>query len=134
MEQEEKNRQHIRSYLEALGRGVIGDELSRFFTSDVIQIEYPNRLNPNGGRSDLATILLRAGQGQKLMTEQTFEIQSEVVEGARVAVETIWTGTLAVSMGTLKAGSKMKAYFAICFVLRDGLIAVQRNYDCFEPW
>ncbi|CAG0954604.1 hypothetical protein ANRL3_00472 [Anaerolineae bacterium] len=132
--QEEKNRQLIRSYLSALGSGAVGDELALFFTPDAVQIEYPNRLNANGGRSDLATILLRAEQGQKLLTQQTYEIQSETAEGTRVAVEAIWTGTLAVPVGTLAPGSTMRAHFAIHFEMRDGQIAVQRNYDCFDPW
>jgi ketosteroid isomerase-like protein len=132
--QEEKNRQLIRSYLGALGSGAVGDELARFFTSDAVQIEFPNRLNANGGRSDLVTILLRAEQGQKLLTQQTYEIQSETAEGNQVAVEAIWTGTLAVPVGGLAPGSTMRAHFALHFEIRDGRIAVQRNYDCFDPW
>jgi ketosteroid isomerase-like protein len=132
--QEEKNRQLIRSYLSALGAGAVGDELARFFTSDAAQIEFPNRLNANGGHSDLATILLCAEQGQKLLTQQTYEIHSETAEDNRVAVEAIWTGTLAVSVGTLAPGSTMRAHFALHFEIRDGRIAAQRNYDCFDPW
>ncbi|MBI5033665.1 MAG: nuclear transport factor 2 family protein [Chloroflexi bacterium] len=132
--QEEQNRQLVRSYLSALGSGASGDALARFFTTDAVQIEYPNRLNANGGQSDLPTILLRAEQGKKLLTQQTYEIQSVTAEGSQVAVEAIWTGTLAVPVGTLAAGSSMQAHFAIHFVMRDGRIAIQRNYDCFDPW
>ncbi len=130
--QEEKNRQHVLSYLDALANGATGDALSKFFTTDAVQIEFPNTLNPNGGQSDLATILLRAEQGQKLLEKQTYEIRSELAEGSKVAVEAVWTGILAAPMGDLKPGSAIKAYFAIHFEMRDGLIAVQRNYDCFE--
>jgi hypothetical protein len=133
-DQKEQNRQLIRSYLNALESGVIGDELAQFFTPDAVQIEFPNRLNANGGRSDLATILLRAEQGQKILSQQTYEIQSETVEDACIAVEAIWTGTLAIPLGTLAPGSTMKAHFAIHFEIREGRIAVQRNYDCFDPW
>jgi ketosteroid isomerase-like protein len=132
--QEEQNRQHAHSYLSALASGAIGDDLARFFTPDAVQIEFPNRLNPNGGQSDLSTILMRAEQGQKLLTQQSYEIQSITAEGSQVAVEAIWTGTLAVPMGILAAGSAMRAHFAIHFVMRDECIAVQRNYDCFDPW
>lgn len=132
--QEDQNRQVVRSYLSALASGTAGDALSKFFTRDAVQIEFPNQLNPNGGRSNLATILLRAEQGQKLMARQTYEIQSEIAEGSKVAVEATWTGTLAVAVGTLSPGSTMRAHFAIHFEMRDGLIAVQRNYDCFDPW
>ena len=132
--QKEQNHQLIRSYLNALESGVIGDELAKFFTSDAVQIEFPNRLNANGGRSDLATILLRAEQGQKVLSQQTYEIQSETAEDSRIAVEAIWTGTLAIPLGTLGPGSKMKAHFAMHFEIREGRIAVQRNYDCFDSW
>jgi ketosteroid isomerase-like protein len=131
--QEEQNLQLVRSYLSALGSGAVGDKLSRFFTPDAVQIEFPNRLNASGGRSDLATILLRAEQGRKLLTQQTYEIQSEMAEGSRVAVEAVWMGMLAVPVGTLAPGSTMRAHFAIHFEIRDGRIAVQRNYDCFDP-
>ena len=52
----------------------------------------------------------------------------------RVAVEARWTGVLAVTVGTLAAGVEMKASFAMFFRFRDGRIAMQRNYDCFEAW
>lgn len=130
----EQNRHLIRSYLNALASGAIGDDLAQFFRPDAVQIEFPNRLNANGGRSDLATILLRAEQGQKILSQQSYEIQSETVEDSRVAVEVVWAGTLAVPMGTLAPGSTMRAHIAIHFEIREGSIAVQRNYDCFDPW
>jgi len=49
-------------------------------------------------------------------------------------VEARWTGVLAVTVGTLAAGVEMKASFAMFFRFRDGRIAMQRNYDCFEAW
>jgi ketosteroid isomerase-like protein len=130
--QEDQNRRLVRSYFQALGDGTAGDELSKFFTSDAVQFEFPNQLNQAGGRSDLAAILVRAEQGRKLMTRQSYEIQSVIAEGSRVAVEAIWTGVFAVPVGTLKPGSTMRAHFAVHFEMRDGLIAVQRNYDCFD--
>ncbi len=57
-------RQLIRDYLAALAAGAVGPDLAQFFTPDAVQIEYPNRLNATGGRSDLTTILARAEQGQ----------------------------------------------------------------------
>jgi ketosteroid isomerase-like protein len=133
-QEEQKNRELIRDYLKALGEGTAGEELARFFTPDAVQIEYPNKLNANGGRSDLQTILVRSEQGKKLLSQQSYEIQSETAEGSRVAIEAVWTGTLAVPLGTLSAGSSMRAQFSMHFEMRDGRIAVQRNYDCFDPW
>lgn len=131
---EDTNLATIRTYLHDLQNGAIGDALAKFFTPDAIQVELPNQLNPNGGRSDLTTILNRAAVGQKLLTSQTYEILSEVAQGSRVAVEAKWSAVLAVPLDTLPVGSTMTAHFAMFFELRDGLICSQRNYDCFEPW
>jgi ketosteroid isomerase-like protein len=79
-------------------------------------------------------MLQRNEQGRKVLRSQHYEILSEVVQGSRVAVEAIWTGILAVPLGILTPGSEMKAYLAMFFEFRDGRIASQRNYDCFEAW
>lgn len=124
----------VREYLAALQSGVAGDELSRFFTPDAVQVELPNALNPNGQTSDLPTIIRRSLQGRQVLSSQTFEILSEVAAGDSVAVEAKWTGVLAIPLGTLPAGARMHAHFAMFFETRDGRIHRQRNYDCFEKW
>lgn len=124
----------LRSYLAALEAGAVGDALARFFTADAEQVELPNRLNPNGGRSDLATMLARAEQGRKLLTVQRYVIHRAVAHGSTVAVEAEWTGVLAVALGSLPPGAEMRAHFAMFFDIEDGRIRAQRNYDCFEPW
>ncbi|HET7792181.1 MAG TPA: nuclear transport factor 2 family protein [Rhizobacter sp.] len=131
---EDDNLALVRAYLQALEAGAIGDQLARFFTPDARQIELPNRLNPGGGSSDLATLLKRAEQGKALLRSQHYEIKSEIAQAQRVAVEATWTGILAVPLGTLAAGATMTAHFAMFFELSEGHIRVQRNYDCFEPW
>lgn len=128
------NIETIKAYLGALADGATGDRLAAFYTPDAEQIELPNRLNPNGGQSDLQTLLRRAEQGRNLLSAQTYELRSVLANEARVAVEAEWTGTLAVPLGTLPAGSVMKAHFAMFFELASGRIRRQRNYDCFEPW
>lgn len=82
----------------------------------------------------MSVILARAEQAAKLLMSQRFEVVSEIVQGSRVAVEALWTGTLAVPFGTLAAGAALRAHFAMFFELADGRIRSQRNYDCFEPW
>ena len=57
---EQDNLACVRQYLSALEQCATGDALARFFTPDAQQIELPNRLNPNGGSSDLPTLLKRA--------------------------------------------------------------------------
>jgi ketosteroid isomerase-like protein len=132
--EEQANLETVRTYLAAVESGEAGVLLRSFFTEDIRQIELPNRLNPSGQQSDLGGMLQRNEQGRKVLRSQHYEILSEVVQGSRVAVEAIWTGILAVSLGTLTPGSEMKAYLAMFFEFRDGRIASQRNYDCFEAW
>jgi ketosteroid isomerase-like protein len=124
----------IRRYLAAIERGATGDALAAFFAPDVVQEEFPNRLVPNGARRDLGAILEGAERGQKVLSAQTYAIISALAEGDRVALEVIWTGTLAVPVGSLPAGGQMRARFAVFIELRDGKIASQRNYDCFDPF
>jgi ketosteroid isomerase-like protein len=131
---ESENISVVRAYLAAVESGATGDDLAQFFTADAIQTELPNRLNPHGGQSNLSTILLRAEQGQRLLRAQRFEVRSELAHDAKVAVEALWTGTLAAPFGELTAGAAMRAHFAMFFELEDGRIKLQRNYDCFEPW
>lgn len=128
------NAKVVRSYLAALESGAVGEALASFFTADAEQIELPNKLNPSGGRSDLPTLLRRAEQGRTLLARQSYVVRSIVEQDGRVAVEASWSAVLAVPIGPLAAGQTMSAHFAMFFELRDGRIASQRNYDCFEPW
>ncbi len=130
----DKNIHLVRTYLNALQSGEAGDALRRFFTEDVQQVEMPNQLNSRGQESNLEHILQRSRQGLKIMQRQQYEIVSEIAQDDRVAVEARWTGVLAIALGTLAAGTEMKASFAMFFHFRDGRIASQRNYDCFDPW
>ena len=124
----------IRTYLNALEAGTVGEALARFFTPDAVQVELPTTLNPRGGRSDLPTLLTRAEQGRTLLRTQSYVVLSEVAQANRAAVEAAWTGILASPMGPLESGSSIRAHFAMFFEFRGGLISSQRNYDCFEPW
>jgi ketosteroid isomerase-like protein len=122
-----------RDYLESIGKA---DDLGglNFFADDVVQIEFPNRLVPNGATRDLAALRDAAERGRKVMTAQRFEIVNAIASGEQVAVEAIWTGTLAVPLGSIPAGGQMRARFAIFLTYRDGKIVRQHNYDCFDPW
>jgi ketosteroid isomerase-like protein len=125
--------QLVRDYLMSIQTGSTGN-IERYFTPDALQTELPNRLNPNGGQSDLAAMIRRGEQGAKVLRGQTFEVRSAVARGDHVAVEAYWEGILAVPVGTLQAGNVMKAHFAMFFEFANGRISRQRNYDCFEPW
>lgn len=134
MKQEDAQLAFVREYLAALQAGVTGEALGRFFTADARQVELPNRLNPDGGESDLATLKLRSEQGKAVLREQRYEVRSAISSGHHAAVEADWTGILAIPLGTLKPGDAMRASFAMFFEFADGRIRVQRNYDCFQPF
>jgi ketosteroid isomerase-like protein len=128
------NLAHAKRLLAALERGVVGDELAAFYTSDVVQEELPNRFMPQGAKRDLAGLLEAAVRGQKVMSEQRFELLNAVASGERVALEFRWVGTLAVPLGTLPVGGQMTGQYATFLEYRDGRIARQRSYDCFDPF
>jgi len=129
-----RNLRTVRDYLAALAAGATGEALAHFFTPDARQIEYPNRLNPGGGESDLATLLARAEKGKLMIRDQRYEILNAIADGDTVAVEADWSAVLAIPVATLAAGDRMQAKFAMFFTMAEGRIRAQRNYDCFEPW
>lgn len=130
---ESDNLSRARDYLAALERGATGDDLAGFFTPDVIQEEFPNRLTPNGARRDLAALLDGAARAKNVIARQHFEILNELAENDTVVLEIQWSATLAIQIGSLAPGDEMRARFAVFLEFRDGKIARQRNYDCFEP-
>lgn len=121
-------------YLQALESNADGPTLAEFFDPAVIQEEFPNRLNPHGGRSDYATMLQRAEQGKHLLVSQQYTITNAVESDNLVVLEVIWTATLAVRAPSLPADGQMRAHFAVFLEFRNGKIIAQRNYDCFDPW
>jgi ketosteroid isomerase-like protein len=123
-----------RQYLAAIATGATGNALARFFAPDAVQEELPNRVSPDGKRRKLAGILEGAERGQRVLSEQRFEIRSAISTGDRVILEVLWIGTLAIPFGTIPAGGEMRAHSAMFLEFRDGKIVAQRNYDCFEPW
>src|SRR5688572_21304392 len=112
----------VKRYLAALEAGTTGDALAAFFTADVVQEEFPNRLLPQGAQRDLAALLEGAVRGQKVMQQHRYELLQFMEAGDRVALELQWTGTLAIPLGSLPAGGQMRARFAVFIELRDGRI------------
>jgi ketosteroid isomerase-like protein len=124
----------VREYLRAIENGAIGEALARYYTSDVIQEEFPNRLVPNGATRDLSAILQGAERGQQVLRKQEYVIHDMISSGSRVAVEVTWIGTLAIALGSVAPGGELKARFCMVLELESGRIRRQRNYDCFEPF
>jgi ketosteroid isomerase-like protein len=129
-----ENLQAARRYLAAIEAGATGDQLATFFAPDVVQQEFPNRLNPEGATRGLAGILEGADRGQKVLRTQRYEILRAVTHGENVALEVQWTGTLAIPLVGLPPGGVLRARFAVFLDYQDGKIVQQRNYDCFDPW
>ena len=123
-----------RRYLEALENGAEGGELAEFFSKDVVQEEFPNRLSPIGAHRNLDGILEAARKGKRVLRAQKFEILNSIVDGDRVALEVFWSGYLAQPVDTLPADSEMRAHFSMWLEFKDGKIFRQHNYDCFDPW
>jgi ketosteroid isomerase-like protein len=129
----EENLDSVRRYLKAVENGLF-DDIAGLFTDDAVMEQLPNRVYPQGLRADLSQMGQAFAKGRKLLSSQTYEIENAVIEEKYVAIEVLWTGTLAVAFGSLAVGAKMRCHSAMFFEFRDGRIASQRNYDCFEPW
>jgi ketosteroid isomerase-like protein len=120
-------------YLQAIESGARGDEIAPFFAPEVVVEIFPSKFFPNGSRDDLAGIRAAADRGKKAMSSQRYEITKELASGDRVALEIVWTGTLAVPFQSKPAGAAMRAHFAAFLQSKDGKIVSQRNYDCYDP-
>ena len=123
----------IHRYLKAIEDGTFSS-IEGLFAPGMIIEQFPNRIYPQGVRHDVAQMAVGFEKGRKLLSAQTYEIKNAIVDEDSVAVEVLWTGTLAVSLGTLSVGSQMRANCAMFFKFKEGKIAGQRNYDCFELW
>jgi ketosteroid isomerase-like protein len=129
----ESNLTQARRYLKAIEDGNAEFVLNLFAPNAVIE-QLPNRIYPNGLRANPSRAAEAFEKGRKIFSRQTYEITNEVPTGDTVALEVLWTGTLAVPFGTLAAGSQMRSHSAMFLEFRAGKIVAQRNYDCFEPW
>lgn len=121
-------------YIRAIESGATGDALAKFFTSDVAITEMPNRIGPHGSVANLEKALQGAARGQQLFKRQTYTITNILADEDRVALELDWTGISAVQIQNLPPDSEMRDHAAIFLHFRDGRIARQSHYDCFEPW
>jgi ketosteroid isomerase-like protein len=128
-----ENLEIVRRYLKSVENGAFSD-VAPLFTPDVVMEQLPNRIYPQGLRATISQMAAAFEKGRKLLSSQTYEIKNAVINGDSIAVEVLWTGTLAVGFGTLTAGSQMRCHSSMFFEFKNGKICSQRNYDCFEPW
>jgi ketosteroid isomerase-like protein len=131
--------ERTRAYLAAIEQGTDSagadaDAALAFYHAAVRQEELPNRLVPGGAVRDLAALRQAAARGRGVLRGQRYAVRSAMVQGNRVALETLWVGVLAVPVGALPAGGEMRAHFAMFIDFEGDRILAQRNYDCFEPF
>jgi ketosteroid isomerase-like protein len=122
-----------RRYLKAIEDGDANCVIS-LFAPDAVFEQLPNRIYPNGLRSGVSQMAEAFEKGRKILSSQTYEITNSCTTGNNLALEVLWTGTLAIPFGSLAAGSQMRCHSAMFLEFRNGKIASQSNYDCFDPW
>lgn len=123
----------VRAYLAAVG-AFDAEAVASLLHADAVQIEHPNRLNPKGQRRARAQMLADMLRGAQVLRHQRYDVLSLAAADGMVATETLWEGELAIALGTLSPGDKMKAHTSIWFRIEDGQIIEQRNYDCIEAF
>ncbi|HUO90904.1 MAG TPA: nuclear transport factor 2 family protein [Rhizomicrobium sp.] len=119
------------AYLKAIERN---ESVEAFLAPDIEQIEFPNRLNPGGGKSDLAAMRDRNERGRGMVRQQRYDVVRAYEHGDTVILEVGWRATFNIAVGTLQPGEAMKAHFAVFLDFEGDRIRRQRNYDCFEPF
>ena len=129
----ESHLEKLQCYLKSIETGEFA-YIAELFSGEAVMEQLPNRIYPNGIRSGVSRMAEAFEKGRKLLSSQSYEIKNSVVNGDKVSLEVLWTGRLAISFGSLAAGSEMRAHSAMFFEFADGKIVSQRNYDCFEPW
>lgn len=127
------NLARTRGYLAAIAAGDAA-AVKAYCHPDVVFHEQPNRIAPQGRVRRAADLAAAFGQGQKLLSEQRYDVRHVIVMGDEVAAEVEWTGTLAVPFQGLAAGHQLKAYVGMFLTFTGGRIVSQRNYDCYPPF
>jgi hypothetical protein len=85
--EEARNREVVEAYYAAIAPGMTDLDWERWFAPDVVQVEFPNRLLPEGAERDLRGLREAAARGATLMSQQTFHLVTLVAGGARWVVE-----------------------------------------------
>ena len=128
------NAAHAREYLEAAASLTSPYNVAKFYAPGVVIEEFPNRIAPHGRVRRAADLRSAYEQGRQLLKSQGYRVQNIVETGDQVAIELVWTGTLAAPAMNLPAGTEMKAFVAMFLTFRHGKIVSQRNYDCYPPF
>ncbi len=108
--------------------------LDTLLSADAEQIELPNRLKPEGARKNRAGMLSGLEQGRSILAEQSCTVTRMAETENVVFVEWHWEGALAIPLGSLEPGDRMRADCVAVIRFTDGLISQIRNYDCYAPY
>ncbi|HKP56565.1 MAG TPA: nuclear transport factor 2 family protein [Polyangiales bacterium] len=123
-----------RRYLSLLEQNLRDPEIGSLFAPDFEHREYPNKLNPSGRTLGLAQLIANTEKAAQISLEQRYSIRKAIAAGDDVALEVDWTGRFNIAFGSTPAGQPLRAAFGMFLHFRDGRIASQHNYDCFEPF
>jgi ketosteroid isomerase-like protein len=107
------------------------EALAELYRPAVVQIEFPNRMAPRGASRNLEQMKEAMVRGRQVVRSQRYEILRLFEVGTTAIVEVRWSAELA--SPPPGAPSSLAASFAVFFEFSQGKIAVQRNYDCFDP-
>ena len=121
------NLQLAKDYIAALERGAPADVLAAFYSLEVVQEEYPNRMLEQGVRRSLQELLDAHERNCALMRSQRYALRNTIASGDTVILEVDWAGVPAAG------GDALRGHFAVFLEFRGGRIVRQRNYDCFAP-
>ncbi len=121
-----------RGYLRALEKRAPIGAIAAFLHQDAVIEVLPNLLDRQGSRRTLAEGRADMERGRALLHSERYEVMSTIEDESRAVLEVTWSAVLAVPLGTRPAGSTMSARCSMHFEVREGRIALQRNYDCFE--
>lgn len=131
---EMENLATARRYIELVERFAQPEEFAEVLSPAIQHEEYPNLLLKNGSKRDYNAMIHGPQQGRKILRENRYEIVNAFASGDWVTLEVVWTGILAIPLGTMAPGYEMKAYIATILQIKDGLIVTQHQYDCYEPF
>jgi ketosteroid isomerase-like protein len=109
-------------------------KLLDFISPDAERIEWPNRLKPKGNNQNFTQMLADAARAKTVITAQTYAVTHVAASENHVMVEYVWTGTLAIAIGALAAGDRMKAHCVAAFDFENAKICRLRNYDCYDEF
>lgn len=121
-------------FLDTLQNRVTPEEILRFYHPATEQVEYPNAITKTTAIRNLQDLKDASERGKKVLQKEEYEVLKSYTIGNTVIIEALWTGTLAIPLGSIPVGGKMTAHFAQFYEFQDGKIIRQRNYDCFDPF